>query len=202
MSSAKMTTTFCAGAQTPYFLVETRDDDVRSAPSRLLRKLRRFADFQAGWSHGSGVPITNVAIAEAEKLVLEAAQLQLKADVFPEPDGGCAVAFYRDEQKVEVRVHSDGQHFGLRAERGIGFQFENTIDPIENATRSQIYGRLIPLATGEPWSSESLTSVNLTVLVDASEMSSTEIPQRPQEDPLRMDVGGFQSSMLYAPVAA
>ena len=46
-----------------------------------------------------------------EELVLASAQLQLRADVFPEPDGGCAVAFYRGEQKVEVRVHSDGQNF-------------------------------------------------------------------------------------------
>ena len=196
-----MTVTFIAGTPTPNFLVETRDD-VQSAPGRLLRKLRRFADLLAGWSHGSGLPITSAAIAAAEELTLAAAQLQLRADVFPEPDGGCAVAFYRGERRVEARVHPDGQSFGLRAERGIGFQFENTIEPIENATRSQIYGTLIPLAIGETWSFEYLTSDNLIELVDASGMSSTETPQHPQEEPLRMDVGGSQSSMLYAHVAA
>ena len=201
MSSTKVNMTFSAVTQAPSFLVETRDD-VQSAPSRLLLKLRCFADFQAGWSHGSGVPITSAAIAAAEELVLAAAQLQLKADVFPEPDGSCAVAFYRGEHKVEVRAYSDGKHFGLRAERGIGFQFQDTIDPIENATRSQIYLTLIPLAIGETWPFGSLISDSLTELVDASGMSSTEIHQPPQEDPLRTDVGGFQSSMLYAPVAA
>ena len=88
---------------------------------------------------------------------------QLKSDVFPDPDGGCAVAFYRGEDTVEVKVQSDGQTFRLSAERGIGFQFENIIEPKENATELEIDEQLRELTIGDKWKSyEFLASNNLT----------------------------------------
>src|SRR5437660_1400810 len=116
----------------PYAIFAVMSDQDSPEPTRFVQKLRRMRELQAGWSHGAGVPVTDAAIRTGERFVALAFQLQLKVDVFPDPDGGCAVAFYSAENRVEVMVPPTGaEPFGLRVERGIGFQFEDVIAPTD-----------------------------------------------------------------------
>src|SRR5262245_40399089 len=94
---------------------------------KLSRKLHEFATLPVGWSHGEGLPVSQIAIAAAEEFLFLAARLGLSADVFPNLDGGCAVTFYRDADLVEVSFAPGGLPMELRVERGIGAQFEHVI---------------------------------------------------------------------------
>ena len=92
-----------------------------------MTKLHKMAELPVGFSHGEGVPVRLEAINHAEELILLASDLKLEADVFPNLDGGCAVAFYNGEARLEVSVSPDGNKLDLSAEHGIGFQFEGVI---------------------------------------------------------------------------
>jgi len=111
----------------------------------LAAKARAMADLPAGFSYGEGIPITKAAINAAEQLILLASQLDLDADVFPNLDGGCAVAFYNDSEKIEVTVSPEGDRAALTFERGIGFQYEDVITPMENVGFVEIRNQALKL---------------------------------------------------------
>ena len=107
------------------------------------------------------------------------------------------MAFYSGEDTVEVKVHADGRNFRLSAERGIGFQFENIIDPIDYATESEIDRQLMKLAIGDLWKSyEFSTSDNLTKHVSVFVIPSTKIPRGNKA--LQMDAGVSRYSIPNA----
>src|SRR5438045_1674761 len=56
-----------------------------------------------------GMPaVSSVAREIAQSYVMLATGYGLDADAFPNPDGGCAVAFYQTDERVEVSVSVDG----------------------------------------------------------------------------------------------
>jgi hypothetical protein len=59
---------------------------LESSRQQLTEKLLRMADLPNGWSHGEGKPVTVLAIVAAQRYVTMASQLNLRADVFPNPD--------------------------------------------------------------------------------------------------------------------
>jgi hypothetical protein len=126
---------------------------VATDPARfnpLRRKLHGFAALPVGWSHGEGVPVSDQAVRVAEYFVDIAAQLQLKADVFPGLYGDCAVAFYQGDRSVEVIVHAQNlERFGLHVEAGSGFHYE-TIEERDDAPRAEVVRHIIQLV---PWKS-------------------------------------------------
>jgi len=171
--------------------------------SRILRKLHGFADLRPGWNHGDGMPISHASIARAEELLLWGEFLELQTDVFPNPEGGCAVAFYKNDERVEVEIDVTGNHCGLTVERGVGFQYEDVIEPIAQPTFDQIAAELIPRSRLQLWTSlESLTSVNLTARLSVSAVPQSRTPQRRKtQRPLQMEKGGSLSLMSIVPVA-
>ena len=162
----------------------------------LTRKLRAMADLPEGWHYGQGKPVTDFAMVAGQRYVVMASQLNLKADVFPNPDGGCAVAFYSRDQLVEVSIGPDGNRLNLRAEKGLGYDFENLIEPLENATPEQVYGQVLRLLEHDTWKlSVSLISASTSRTCSGFGISSTRTPHPlPTERPLLTDAGGFQSS--------
>jgi hypothetical protein len=158
----------------------------------LIRKARQMAKLHPGWSYGEGVPITHVSIAAAEGFILIASYLELRADVFPNLDGGCAVAFYRAEERLEVSISPNGRTFGLKAECGVGFEFEET-ESIENATLKQIGDCLGQLTVrNNLWKlSASSISGSTTEQANDLEMSCTRIHQTQRTPrPLQTAEGG------------
>ena len=149
----------------------------------LLQKVNELALLPAGFSHGEGVPIQDRSIAQAEEFIWLAAQLELDADVFPNLDGGCAVAFYRGEERVEVSISANGDRFELRVERGIGFQYEDVIEPLENASLDVILDQIYRLESinKDTWKLfESSTSDSLTEqLGDFETQSAKTQPSQP-----------------------
>ena len=165
-------------------------------PGRLMlvRKLKDMLALSQGWSFGEGEPVTLQSIEVAERFVLIASQLSLTADVFPDLDGGCAVAFYQGEERVEVAISADGLRLSLRAERGIGNDYEDIIEPIENASRRDIFDEVDRLAQSAiTWKLyESSTYANTTSwLVDSDTSSITLLPLHGE--------GGCQSSSRPVP---
>ena len=134
------------------FAILTTTARGESARRSLATKLRQMAELPHGWNYGDGIPVSRVAIAVGERFLLLAARLGLKADVFPSPDGGCAVAFYSGEDRVEVSIGGDGSGLELRVERGIGNHFEDVIPPMENAQVRDVVNWVLWLAPEDEWS--------------------------------------------------
>lgn len=179
-------------------LVTTGENDAQR--ERLTKKLRQFATLPPGWSHGDGSPISRLAITSAEEFVLLAASMDIDADVFPNLDGGCAIAFYKGESRVEVSIGPDGRHLSLRAERGTGWRFEDTIVPDDNVRLDTILDHLVRLQMQNEqkiWKLYvSSISDSLIAQVGDSAMSFLEIQQSYLMLPLRTVEGGSQSSTL------
>ena len=118
----------------------------------------------------------------------------LSADVFPNLDGGCAIAVYRDDKRLEISISPDGR-LDLRIEKGIGFQFENVFEPAEDVTFDVALRHIIHLLEDERWKlSVFSTSGSSTVPVDDLGMSSIRIPLSSQRRPILLTgKGGFQS---------
>ena len=146
----------------------------------LVEKVRRMADLPIGFSHGEGQPITDVAILCAESFINLASLLELEADVFPNLDGGCAVAFYKNTDKIEVSISPEGDKADLVFERGIGFQFEEVIPPMENVGITEIVDQAMELRglNNDIWKLfASSISGTLTAPPEGFEISSARTPQ-------------------------
>ena len=128
---------------------------VAAGPPRfnpLKRKLRGFAALPVGWNHGEGVPVSNQAIRVAEYFADIAAQLQLKADVFPGLHGDCAIAFYQGDRSVEIVISAQNlDRFGLHVEAGLGFHYE-TIEGKDDASQAEVVRHIIQFVP-EAWKS-------------------------------------------------
>ena len=181
-------------------------DTVATQPPRLVRKLRSFHQLAPGWSFGRGAPVTAEAIAAAERYLDIGVQLQTKTDVFANLDGGCAVAFYRGTLKVEVNISPTGTTFGLRVERGIGFDFEDVIEPNENASFIEIHRELLRLSESEQSAWKSSASWISDYSTGTGNVSGTSYTRTHRERQrlrrLRMDAGGSQSSVWSARATA
>ena len=166
----------------------------------LTKKVRMMASLPPGFSHGEGVPVREEAIARAEEFILLASQLELDADVFPNMEGGCAVAFYKGEGRVEVSIGPDGNKFDLRFEHGIGFQLDDVVPPTQDAGFDQVVEQILTLWIFDEaiWKLyASSTSEISTELAGDSEMSFLEtLPSRQSPLLLQMVEGGSRSSML------
>lgn len=126
---------------------------LENSRQQLTDKLKAMANLPHGWSYGEGEPVTAAAIAVGKSYIAMASQLNLKADVFPNSDGGCTVTYYNGDELVEVSISPDGERLSLRGERGIGYDFENTLKPIECATARQVYDHILRLTENDIWRS-------------------------------------------------
>jgi len=168
----------------------------------LTKKLDQMASLPVGFSHGEGLPVTRASISAAQQFVRWASDQAVDADVFPNLDGGCAVAFYKDALRVEASISPDGNRFDLRIEHGIGLQFENLIEPRENVSRTDIGNILLELRgmNNEIWKSSAYsTFVNTTEPLGAFGICSSKTP--PSKPILPTVKGGSQSSKLLVPAA-
>jgi hypothetical protein len=146
----------------------------------LTEKVRQMAYLPSGFSHGEGQPVTGNAILLAEGFINLASELELEADVFPNLDGGCAVAFYKETEKVEVSIGPEGDRASLIYERGTGFQFEDVIPPMENVGYPEVFEQAIKLRglNNYLWKlSASSISGTLTARLEDSEISSARTLQ-------------------------
>jgi hypothetical protein len=159
-----------------------------------------MAKLPVGWSHGEGIPVDRSAIALGEIFVYVGTVLELEVDVFPNLDGGCAVAFYREDVRLEVSINSTG-NYDLRIERGLGPYFDDVIPCKENAHRDLILHHLFRLAEHHRWSLPGYsTYASTTVVRGASGIWSTKTPPRSPVNLLLTDEGGYQSSKRRVPV--
>jgi hypothetical protein len=163
-----------------------------------------MVDLKPGWSFGEGLPVSPAAAALAELYLLLVSGRELRAEVFPNPDGGCAVAFYRGDERVELCIHADGLNVDMTVERGIGFDYEDSIEPVMSASLEEIMPQLVRLSRGERWSLRgSLTYGSTTRMFGAFDTPSSETPRPLQTDPpLRTAKGGSQSLKPLVPVPA
>jgi hypothetical protein len=162
----------------------------------LTRKVRQLADLPLGFSHGEGLPITRPAIENAERFIMLASRYRLDADVFPNLDGGCAVAFYKNSERTEISIGPQGELIDLRVEHGIGFQFTDVIPPVDNVELADVINQLERLwrLDNDIWKlSASSISVNLTERSGGFGTLSTKTHQNPKGQLLPMAEGAFQS---------
>lgn len=168
----------------------------------LTKKARQLAILPVGFSHGEGHPVTEIAILCAENFINLASQLELEADVFPNLDGGCAVAFYKDSDKIEVSISPEGDRANLIFEHGIGFQFEDVIPPMENVGIIEIMNQALKLRGSNKWKlSASSISDTLTAQLGGSGTLSARTLQN-QIRPLLLLTEEAGSQYLTLPVPA
>lgn len=161
---------------------------------RLTAKLHRMTTLRKGWSHGEGLPVSWNAVLLAEGFVRRAAYVDVVADVFPNLDGGCAVAFYRGEVRVEVSI-SPSEQMDLRIEQGIGLNFKNVIEPRENVKQEEVDACIVWLIQDDQWKlSGSSTYASSTELAFGFATCSIETPSIKVQRPLQTAAGGSQSS--------
>jgi hypothetical protein len=169
----------------------------------LTEKVRQLANLPIGFSHGEGRPVTGIAISCAENFINLASQLELEADVFPNLDGGCAVAFYKNSEKIEVSINPEGDKANLIFERGIGFQFEDVIPPMENVGITEILDQALKLRglNSDIWKlSASSISDTLTATLEGSEILSARMLQNQTHPPLlQTEEAGSQYLILPVP---
>jgi hypothetical protein len=166
----------------------------------LTKKLDQMASLPGGFSHGEGFPVTKASISKAQQLVRWASDQGVDADVFPNLDGGCAVAFYKGVLKVEASISPNGNRVDLRIEHGIGLQFETLIEPRENVSRTEIENILLELRglNNHIWKlSAYSTFVNTTEPLGAFGICSSRTHQ--SKPTLPMVKGGSQSSKWLVP---
>ena len=169
---------------------------------RLAQKVSRMAALPVGWSCGEGIPVLESAILCAEEFISWGVILDLSVDVFPNPDGGCAVAFYKEEDSVEVSIDPAGVHFTLRVERGVGFKFTDVIPPKDNATLDEILEQLVQLQMlGQTIWKLFASSISATSTEQRGDSAMSYIEtQQDQQIPLLLQTaeGGSQSSRPLA----
>ena len=165
----------------------------------LTRKLHQMSQLAEGWSHGEGGPVSEGSISVAESFVRFGSELGLKADVFPGLDGGCSVAFYREDESVEVSINSEATALSLAVEKGIGFDYIEVVPQSEDVETEYVLACILSLRDIERWKlSVFSTSDYLTETVSDSRTSSTETPQFAEGLTLRTARGGFQWSSSSA----
>ena len=182
--------------ESSFAVLETtsKSEDIRR---RLTKKLRRMNSFTAGWSHGEGLPVSIGAIRIAEFFVLVACDLGFACDVFPNLDGGCAVALYEGDERLEVSISPEAC-LDVRIEKGIGLEFNDILPRRHDVSIDWAIAQIIHFRPNT-WSSGFLTYVNSTATANVSGTLSTVIqPNRQTQKPLLMDAAGFQSSWLLA----
>ncbi len=143
------------------------------------------------------------AIQYGEELILLGSQLELNSDVFPNLDGGCAVAFYNGEGRVEVSIGPDGAGVDLRVEHGIGFAFDEVIPPTGDAGPLDVLQHLVLLKMfdKEIWKlSASSTFASSTDKASDFVTFYLGILQKSQAPRLlQTEKGGSQSSISLVP---
>jgi len=132
---------------------------------RMAAKLDQMSALPEGWHFGDGVPITRAAITEAQTLAMLAHAMGLATDAFPAIDGGCSIAIYNGENRLELIFDAQGEIRELHSERGIGDECNAATDPIENPSGGEVGAHLRALQAEQPrlWKSpDSSTFVSST----------------------------------------
>jgi hypothetical protein len=152
----------------------TTSSNLEESRKRLLRKLQKMTELPIGWSYGEGVPVSTQAISFAEKLVFLASMYELKSDVFPNLDGGCAVAVYAGSDRVEASINPEDCTIRLSAEHGIGFEYNVVIQPVENADLSEFVEQLsrLKIIQDKEWNSRGFLICDSSI----EPVSGLEIP--------------------------
>ena len=132
-------------------LASSAKDAAERRRRRLAKKLISFTELNDGWSYGEGEPISRFAVAVAQQFLFLGARLQLKVDVFPNLDGGCAVAFYRNHDCVEISVRADGRSVGIKVERGRGPDYDEPVPPRDEATIAEATTQVLSLLPEDEW---------------------------------------------------
>lgn len=184
-------------AQSAYSVLITSSPEEKQR-RHLTAKLRAMQALEQGWSFGEGDQVSSFAAQIGETLVLIACYAGVKADVFPNLDGGCAVAAYTgDSYKVEVSIRPQGR-LDLRVESGYGFDFKE-VEAVDGISM-QIFQRYIERLRPTLWKSSGfLTSASSipTSAAFATPPSGTLLPL--QAPTLQMAAAGSQLLTQPAP---
>ncbi|MBW8035918.1 MAG: hypothetical protein FVQ79_09880 [Planctomycetes bacterium] len=165
-----------------------------SAIVPTIRKIRNFALLEPGWSHGEGMPISDVVILIAESMYTYGASLDFDANAFPGLHGDVAVAFYKGARCLEI-VIQPSLTVDVHIEEGEGFSFKE-VSEIEQVSIKAAYSYLNDLLGEEEWTSrESSIPGNLISADSGFRTWPSNIPQGAEMTPL-MEKLASQHSIL------
>lgn len=103
-----------------------------SLRSTVIDKIMSFGLLPEGWDFGIGKAAPQNVIELATKLYEHGSRIGLMADAFPGTGGEIYVAFYKDNDTVELCVNLDLSLI-ITLERGVGVDFEE-LDYIEGVS--------------------------------------------------------------------
>lgn len=120
---------------TPYALFEEAGS-TSQAVVELERKIEQYLSLPIGWHYGEGVPMDPSIKENVTDLGYYAALFGLEADAFPLLSGGCSVAFYSGDDRMEIMVDPFTAPV-ISWEHGKGFTFTEEeqfgLQTLENA---------------------------------------------------------------------
>jgi len=104
-----------------------------------IEKIRTFQLLCDGWHYGEGVPTTDFS-AEVGISILEETEAEgLKAEVFPELNGGLLISLNRPQTDdfLDILVSQKKDSFDVTREKGIGTEYV-ILWELENINREEL----------------------------------------------------------------
>lgn len=92
------------------------------AVTKLQCKIDKYLALPVGWHYGEGVPLHQSIGQGVQDLAHYAALFGLEADAFPLLSGGCSVAFYSNDDRMEIVIDPTAKTI-VSWEHGKGFNF-------------------------------------------------------------------------------
>jgi hypothetical protein len=166
---------------TAYALFEVAGS-TSQAVTELQRKIEEYLSLPTGWHYGEGVPMDPSIKESIKDLGYYAALFGLDADAFPLLSGGCSVAFYSADDRMEIIVDPSSPPI-VRWEHGKGFQFTEeellALPTLENAKSCLLK------FSGRSWFSSGFFTPSNSILVkNASQAEPFAIPAQGEESQL------------------
>jgi hypothetical protein len=157
----------------------------------LQRKIDEYVALPVGWHYGEGVPMDQTIIDGIRDLGYYAALFGLKADAFPLLSGGCSVAFYSGDDRMEILIDPVGPPT-MVWEHGKGFDFTEeppfALETMENAKSCLLR------FSGRSWFSSGFFTPSSSILGrNDSPAALFATPAAPEESQLSMFPALLQS---------
>jgi hypothetical protein len=113
----------------------------------VREKIRSFGLLPNGWDFGVGRAASQKVIEIALSLREQGSAKNLKTNAFPGTGGEIYVAFYKNEDTVEIRINLD-LSFNITLERGFGANFEE-LEYIEGVSFNEVLSYLQRFSSSE-----------------------------------------------------
>ena len=154
---------------------------------QTLSKIKSFAKLPVGWHYGQGVPPSDITIARATILVIDAFLIgTIETNAFSGVDGEIQVTMYHDTSYLEFTIAPDGMVTTVHEEGGIEKDYEENVPFDQSLAKLKDYSNRIWASSGLSTTPTSTTErENLKALPLGTPVTEAASPSLRKTAPLR-----------------